>query len=65
MLKISPLFSGSKGNCTLIQSDNANILLDLGYSYRAVVQALESRGITPKNIDAIIITHEHNDHINA
>ena len=65
MLKISPLFSGSKGNCTLIQSDNANILLDAGFSYRSIVKALESRNLTPKDIDAIVISHEHGDHINA
>ena len=65
MLKISPLFSGSKGNCTLIQSDNTNILLDAGFSYRSIVRALEQRGLTPADIDAIVITHEHGDHINA
>ena len=65
MLKISPLFSGSKGNCTLIQSDNTNILLDAGYQYRSIVRALESRGLTPKDIDAIVISHEHTDHIGA
>ena len=65
MLKISPLFSGSKGNCTLIQSDNTNILLDAGFNYRSILRALESRGLTPKDIDAIVITHEHRDHINA
>ena len=65
MLKISPLFSGSKGNCTLIQSDNANILLDAGFNYRAIVQALFARGLTPTDIDAIVISHEHGDHVNA
>ena len=65
MLKISPLFSGSKGNCTLIQSDKANILLDAGYSYRSILRELQKRGLTPKDIDAIVITHEHGDHVNA
>ena len=65
MLKISPLFSGSHGNCTLIQSDKTNILLDLGYSYRAIVSALSLRGLTPADISAIVITHEHNDHVYA
>ena len=65
MLKISPLFSGSKGNCTLIQSNNTNILLDAGFSYRAIVRELAIRGLAPKDINAIVITHEHNDHIGA
>ena len=64
-LVVSPLFSGSKGNCTLIQSGNANILLDAGFSYKAILRALDSKGLTQKDIDAIIITHEHTDHIGA
>ena len=65
MLKISPLFSGSKGNCTLIQSDNTNILIDVGLGYRAILKALESRALAPNDISAIVITHEHSDHIGA
>ena len=65
MIKVTPLFSGSKGNCTLIQSDNTNILLDLGFGYRAILCALERYGLRPKDIDGIIITHEHADHIGA
>ena len=65
MLKISPLFSGSKGNCTLIQSDNTNILLDAGYSFRQIQRELESRGLATKDIDAIVISHEHTDHVGA
>ncbi|MCH5159862.1 MAG: MBL fold metallo-hydrolase [Clostridiales bacterium] len=62
---VSPLFSGSKGNCTLIQCGNVNILLDAGFSYKAILRALSERGLTQKDIDAIIITHEHTDHIAA
>lgn len=65
MLKISPLFSGSKGNCTLIQSDSANILLDAGFGYRNIFKALEAHSLQPHDIDAIIISHEHTDHIGA
>ena len=62
---VSPLFSGSKGNCTLIQSGSVNILLDAGFSYKAILRALEGKGLTQKDIDAIIVTHEHADHIAA
>lgn len=65
MMKISPLFSGSKGNCTLIQSGNTNILLDAGFSYKAILRALSDRGLTQKDITAIVVTHEHTDHICA
>lgn len=62
MLRLTPLFSGSRGNCTLIQSQNTNILLDVGYSYKKLLLALESKSLTPKDIHAIVITHEHDDH---
>ena len=65
MLKISPLFSGSRGNCTLIQSNKVNILLDLGYNYRSIVAELIRRSLAPSDVDAIIITHEHSDHVKA
>lgn len=65
MIKITTLFSGSKGNCALLQSDNANILLDLGYGYSSTVTKLKSMNLSPKDISAIIITHEHADHISA
>ena len=64
-MKIKPLFSGSKGNCTLIQSDGVNILLDVGFSYKSIVAALKKRGLAPQDIAAIVITHEHSDHIAA
>ena len=65
MLKISPLFSGSKGNCTLVQSATTNILLDVGYGFRSTVKALAARNLAATDINAIIITHEHSDHVCA
>ncbi len=65
MVKIIPLFSGSKGNCTLVQSQHTNILLDVGYGYRQTIEALQKLGLTSQDISAIVITHEHSDHINA
>ena len=65
MIKVTPLFSGSKGNCTLVQCNGVNILLDVGFSYKSILRALENRGLTQKDIGAIIITHEHSDHISA
>ncbi len=65
MIKLTPLFSGSKGNCSLIQTENTNILLDIGCSYKKVTTALASKNLTPKDITAIVITHEHDDHISA
>ena len=65
MIKISPLFSGSRGNCTLIQSGGVNVLLDAGFSCKSIVNALAERGLEPKDVSAIVVTHEHTDHISA
>lgn len=55
--------SGSKGNCTIIMSKNTLILVDVGLTFKAIKEALESLGKDIKDIDAIFITHEHSDHI--
>lgn len=65
MIKFTPLFSGSKGNCSLIRSDGVNVLLDIGFGYKAIVKRLEELNISPKDIDAVVITHEHTDHVSA
>ena len=65
MLSISPLFSGSRGNCTLVQADGVNVLLDAGYHYRQIVARLADFDVTPADINAIVLTHEHSDHISA
>lgn len=62
---ITSLYSGSKGNCVLIESEKAKILIDAGKSARALCSALNSIGRSIDEIDAIFITHEHTDHISA
>ena len=63
--KICCLYSGSKGNCTFISAGGAKILIDAGRSAKALCSALCSIGEDINTIDAIFITHEHNDHISA
>lgn len=63
MLKFYSLFSGSSGNCYLIQSNSTNILVDAGESCKKIEAALLSICVSPSSIDAIFITHEHSDHI--
>lgn len=63
MLNLYPLYSSSSGNMYLISSDNTNILIDIGVSYKKVKEALLEVLKTPASIDAIFITHEHSDHI--
>lgn len=62
MSKVCQLFSGSSGNSILISSKGHNFLVDIGVSAKRCETALLQRGIDPKSIDGIFITHEHNDH---
>lgn len=62
---ICNLYSGSKGNATLIKINNKNILIDAGKSARSLCLALKNAGTEPEEIDAIFITHEHTDHVSA
>lgn len=62
---IISLYSGSKGNSVLIESEDTRILIDAGKSARALCSALEGIGRKISEIDAIFITHEHTDHTSA
>ncbi len=62
-LSIAPLFSGSKGNCILIGSQNANILIDAGYSCTRIEAEMKKVNQSLANVDGILVTHEHSDHI--
>lgn len=63
MFNIHPLYSSSSGNMFHIASSDTNILIDVGVSYKAINEGLKSIGLTIKDIDAVLITHEHSDHI--
>lgn len=62
-MQFSVLGSGSKGNSYLIKEDDTIILIDVGFSLRELLKRLEKVSIEPKKIEAILITHEHWDHI--
>lgn len=63
--KISVLASGSKGNATVISAGGKNILIDAGISCRQLVQRLREAGLQPEDLDAVLLTHEHRDHVNG
>ena len=63
MLKVHPLYSSSSGNMFHIESQKANILIDIGVSYKAVNLGLKSINKDISDINAVLITHEHIDHI--
>lgn len=64
-MKVSVLASGSKGNCTYIETAQNHILIDLGLTSLAIEKRLMMLGIDPSIINAILITHTHVDHING
>ena len=60
---VTVLASGSKGNCTLVSSSGAKLLVDAGLSCREILRRLLSCGEDPCAISAVLITHEHSDHV--
>lgn len=56
------LGSGSSGNATLVSDGNINILLDVGLSGKETVRRLAECGVDPREISAIVVSHEHGDH---
>lgn len=65
MKGICPLASGSKGNAIYIGSDEAKILIDIGLNFKTLKERLSKIGVDPASLDAVIITHEHSDHISG
>ncbi len=62
-LRFASLGSGSRGNSTLVEWDSGTLLIDCGFSVRETVQRLERLGKRPDDLSAILVTHEHSDHI--
>ncbi|WP_366923603.1 MBL fold metallo-hydrolase [Metallumcola ferriviriculae] len=62
-MRFSTLFSGSSGNAIYIESDESSILVDAGLSGVRIQTALETIGRSASQLDAILVTHEHRDHI--
>ena len=62
-LAVCTLASGSKGNATYISDGETSILIDAGLSGIELQRRLASRDLSPENLDAIIVTHEHSDHV--
>lgn len=64
-MKFSVLASGSKGNSTFIATKHHNILVDLGTTAGYVERQLKDLNVSPSDIDIIILTHTHADHVNG
>lgn len=63
MFKFCSLYSGSSGNSLLVESTNTKILIDAGESAKKITEALSLINVDINDIDAILVTHEHSDHV--
>ena len=62
-MRLCSIASGSSGNCIYVGSDSTHLLVDAGISGKRVEQGLHALELTGKDIDGILVTHEHSDHI--
>ena len=62
-VSITVLASGSGGNSTVIATSQTRVLIDCGLSCRETCRRLAAQGIAPESLSAVLITHEHSDHI--
>jgi phosphoribosyl 1,2-cyclic phosphodiesterase len=65
MVRLTVLASGSKGNSSVISSGRTKVLVDVGLSCRETLKRMHCAGEDPECLDAILITHEHQDHVNG
>jgi phosphoribosyl 1,2-cyclic phosphodiesterase len=65
MVRFTVLASGSKGNSTVVSGSRTRILVDCGLSCRELFRRMKLAGEEPETLDAIVITHEHIDHVNG
>ncbi len=65
MVRFTVLASGSKGNCTVLTGGRTKILVDAGLSCREIFRRMKLAGEDPAALDAIIVTHDHQDHVNG
>lgn len=62
-MKLTVLGSGSKGNVSYLESDNTKILIDCGLSFRQIQNRLASKELNLEDLQGVLVTHEHSDHI--
>ena len=63
MVRMTVLASGSRGNCTVVTAGRTTVLVDAGVSCREILKRMQMAGEDPALLDAILVTHEHQDHV--
>ena len=63
MVRFTVLASGSKGNAAIVTGGRTRILVDAGLSCRELIRRMKQVGESPETLDAILVTHEHSDHV--
>ena len=61
----SPLCSGSSGNSSYLEAGGVRLLVDAGVTAKRLREMMELIDLTPEGLDAILITHEHSDHVSG
>lgn len=62
-MRFASLGSGSRGNALLVEAGNTRVLVDAGFGPREMSRRLERLGLAADGVDAVLVTHEHSDHI--
>lgn len=63
MMNLCSLSSGSSGNCIYVGTESTHVLVDTGVSKKRIMDELHSLDMTPEDIQGVLITHEHSDHV--
>ena len=64
-MEVYSLGSGSKGNCMVITNGKNSVMIDAGLGARTMMSKLSQIGVLPHELDAVLVTHEHSDHIRS
>ena len=62
-MRLCSIASGSSGNCIYVGSEATHLLVDVGISGKKAEAGLNSLGLTGRDLDGILVTHEHMDHV--
>ena len=65
MLNFCSLYSGSSGNCLFVETNSTKILIDCGTSLKKIIDGLKSIDRNIEDINGILVTHEHSDHVQS